>query len=68
MSRRTCQDCKNWNAGWCEIFYNRHEADAPRCKDHYEPKAAWYKTGRFWFCLLLGIVMVIGVVSKLTGG
>lgn len=67
-SRKKCKDCKYWKEGWCDIFYSRHDAMTPRCKDDYEPISPLYTQGRFWFLLLIGIVMGVGVVVKLTGG
>ena len=67
-SRKKCRHCKHWEEGWCDIFYSRHDANTPRCKDNYEPAVPWFKSPQFWIFLLLGIVMAIGAVVKLTGG
>lgn len=67
-TRKKCRDCKHFDQGWCLIFYSRHDAMTPRCVDDYEPITPFYAKGRFWLCLLIGIIMVIGAVVKICGG
>ena len=64
-TRKKCRNCRFFNDGWCDIYYSRHDAMTPRCRDRYEPSAPFWTNKWFWLGLLVVILMVIGMIVKL---